>query len=204
MYARQQLFDRDNHNHTEVLGERYFGLPLLLPENQRRTPFVYVNAETGKHQAAPYSTDNVMHTDWVASRLVHNRATPIGSDSDIYFQNTIPGAPNVDDYYEGTPQQQGYTRWQDWLDHNAAAAVTTKRSSIDEKVARTCADGNDESMVCSMTCTDWWTNRPVPPQGSLASPQGGGGCPWGTVQSLACYPCSVHSTYVKGTPWKSK
>lgn len=204
LYRNQRLFNRDNHNHTEVLGEEYFGLPFMVPQNQHRRP-TYINEQTGQRQTVPYSTDNVMHTDWVPYRLGTNLNTPIGSDSAIYFQNTIPGVPNTYDMYEGTPTQHGYTKWQDWLDtaatipttHGGTTLATKTTRGPDSAATAACTTGRDDK-ICSMTCTDWWTNRPVPPQGSLTSPQGGGGCPFNTVQSLVCHPCDVQTTYTKG------
>jgi len=190
----QRLFSRDNHNHDQVLHEKTYNLPLLIPENQVRPPFIFHNAKTGKLDAAPYSTDNTMHTSWVPYRLGTNLNTPWGSDSNIYFNKVNPAGQ--------------HHKFLDWLDKNAmqktnqAMQETNKalQKSIDEKVANSCAANNNSGMVCAPTCIDWWTNRPNPPQGSMQASDGSvsGGCPWGTVRGLSCYPCSVHSTYVQG------
>lgn len=77
---------------------------------------------------------------------------------------------------------------------------------MDQRVANTCnislnSKNPGPNEVCTMTCIDWWTNRPVPQQGALTRQGGaaeGAGCPWGTVQAMSCYSCSTHNTYVKG------
>lgn len=191
LYATQRLFSRDDHNHTEVLGERYYGLPFLVPENQRRPPAKYVDASTGEVREAPFSSDNVMHTDWVPYRLNHNTSTPFGSDSDIFYRGALPGGGSK--FYEGTPAQNGHTQWKDWLDRPLRLA----RQPVDDRVRATCDERGGQ--VCSHTCVDWWTNRPVPPQGSMSSNAVGGGCPFGTLDALACYPCNVHESYQRGS-----
>lgn len=189
LYSMQRLFSRDNHNHDQVLGERTYNLPLLIPQNQLppATPFAYVQGATraggtaGQVVIAPYSTDNIMHTSWVPYRLGTNLNTPIGSDSDIYFDKVKPAGE--------------YKKWQDWLDTNQTA---NNSKSLDHRIGDTCSKSQN-SMVCSQTCVDWFTNRIVNPQGSMASDSGmGGGCPFGTLRSLTCYPCKVHNTYMNG------
>lgn len=193
LYNMQRLFSRDNHNHDQVLGEQTYNLPLLLPENQ--APFKYVNSLTGQVEAAPYSTDNIMHVSWVPYRLGTNLNTPWGSDSDIYFDKVPEVTPSA------PISGAGYSAWKDWLDVNAAGAP---RATIDEKVAATCSTAGEcrsnGGLVCTQTCVDWWTNRIVNPQGSLMPASGvmGGGCPHGTLRALNCYPCHVHNTYVRG------
>lgn len=66
LYGMQILFNRDTHNHDEVLGERYYNLPFLIPENEKKPKAVYVNGYTGRVEVVPYSTDNQMHQDWVS------------------------------------------------------------------------------------------------------------------------------------------
>jgi hypothetical protein len=182
----QQLFSRDNHNHDQVLNEQTFNLPLLLPENQAKPKFQYVNSQTGVVEEAPYSTDNIMHVSWVPYRLGTNLNTPSGSDSNIYFDKVQPAGQ--------------YSAWKDWLDtHAHTRARTTPQSlhSIDKKVAETCTASSQNHQVCTQTCVDWFTNRIVNPQGSMMSQSGmGGGCPHGTLRSLTCYPCNVHNQYV--------
>lgn len=187
----QRLFSQDNHNHDQVLHEKTYNLPLLIPENQVKPPFIFHNATSGKLEAAPYSTENVMHTSWVPFRLGTNLNTPWGSDADIYFEKVKPAGE--------------FNNYLDWLDKNADKKSNNNKDlkkSIDEKVATSCGAGNNSGMVCAPTCIDWWTNRPNPPQGSMESSDGsvGGGCPWGTLRGLSCYPCSVHTTYVHGLP----
>lgn len=187
LHGMQILFSQDNHNHDQVLHEQTYNLPLLVPQNQVRPPFSYCDGTSGRVLTAPYSTDNVQHSNWVPSRLLTNVNTPIGSDSNIYFDKVKPAGQ--------------YTQWMDWLDVNATSGqVNTPQKSIDEKVASCCASGQVGGNVCSQTCVDWWTNRPVPPQGSLEPSSGvGAGCPWGTMPALSCYPCSVHNLYVRGS-----
>ena len=189
LYYNQRLFNRDNHNHDQVLGEKTFNLPLMLPENQARAPFTYCNGTTGEMKVAPYSTDNIMHQNWKPFRMLTNVNIPYGSDANIYFEDVPPAEVN--------------TNYLDWLDKNsfaaAASLATGAGKSQDEKVYDCCGAQGENGMVCSMTCVDWWTNRPIPPQGILTQPDGsGGGCPWNTVQALSCYPCDVHNTYVRG------
>jgi len=95
----QQLFPRDTHWHAEVLNERIYPLPLKLPQNSK--PVIYCDSSTGRAEVAPYSTDNQMHWNWHESRLCTNVSTPIGSDSDIFFNTrgdpSTPGIRNTDD-----------------------------------------------------------------------------------------------------------
>uniref|UniRef100_A0A6C0BM39 Uncharacterized protein n=1 Tax=viral metagenome TaxID=1070528 RepID=A0A6C0BM39_9ZZZZ len=180
----QRLFSRDNHNHDQVLGEHTMNLPLLLPENQTKPPFTYVNAATGQINRAPYSTDNVMHQEWHKYRLGTNLTPPRGSDSDIYFDQV--------------PEHPIALRGMDWLD-TLAEKPKHQILSIDQRVAQTC-QAQPDKQVCSQTCVDWWTNRIVNPQGSLMNTdQISGGCPFGTTRALNCYPCQVHNTYVRGS-----
>lgn len=190
LYSHQNLFNRDAHNHSEVIGEQTYGLPLMVPGNAGKS-FEFVNQYTGQVQTAPFSTDNTMHTNWVPYRLGTNLNTHFGSDSAIYFNNTI--TPKGEAFYEGTPAEVGYRKWQDWLDN----PVSGEGSTADNRVAATCEKG----LVCAQTCTDWWTGRSEPPQGSLMTPglPVSGGCPFGTTQALACYPCGSHDTYVRGS-----
>jgi hypothetical protein len=212
-YSRQNLFNRDNHNHSEVLHEKLYPLPLALPQN--RTPFVFHNAsDGGKLAIAPFSSDNAMHQDWVPFRMCNNRNTPTGSDSALFF-----GAGS-DDFYEGTPAQAGFTEWKDWLDQVDNSKVNA--ASLDQKLVQSCRSaptssscsssaGGDkcggqktmgpQNQICEMTCMDWWTNRLVPPQGTLTRPNVAlsGGCPYGTVKALTCHPCEVQQIYERGT-----
>lgn len=186
LHGMQVLFSRDNHNHDQVLNERTYNLPLNIPQNHQQPGFSYCNAGNGQVNVAPYSSDNIMHVDWVPTRLATNVNMPWGSDADIYF-----------DKVQAPPR---YTAWKDWLDVNAAKGAAGSNKSIDEKVAE-CASANKTTsgVVCHQTCVDWWTNRPVPPQGNLTPQDGsiGGGCPWGTTVGLSCYPGAVHNLYVK-------
>jgi hypothetical protein len=181
----QMLFSRDDHNHNQVIDEHTYNLPLLVPENMEKAPVVYINGYTGQFKQAPFSTDNSMHTNWVPFRLESNVNTPFGSDSNIYFQ--------------GVARPEVYNKYKDWLDvHNDEEE--NRFSRMDKRVYDACASSKGQNVpVCTMTCIDWWTNRPVPPQGSLTRDDGtGGGCPWGTVQGLSCYSCDTHNTYVRG------
>lgn len=185
LYGMQMLFSRDDHNHNQVIDEHTYNLPLLLPENLKKPPVTYINGYSGKFQQAPFSTDNVMHQNWVPFRLESNVNTPFGSDSAIYFQ--------------GVPRAEVFTKYKDWLDvHNDK---DSRFQSMDKKVFQACDSSRGQNVpVCTMTCIDWWTNRPVPPQGSLKRDDGtGGGCPFGTVQGLSCYSCETHNTYVRGS-----
>jgi len=186
LYNMQRLFSRDNHNHDQVLNEKTLNLPLMLPENRGKPPFNFVNATTGQVTYAPYSTDNVMHQEWQKYRLRTNVNPPHGSDSDIYFDQVPPAGQN--------------TRYLDWLDSHDC---NQDGKSIDQRVAQTCARSGAGQQVCSQTCVDWWTNRIVNPQGSLVSDQDiSGGCPFGTVRAMTCYPCRVHNTYVRDAEMK--
>lgn len=202
LYSMQRLFSRDNHNHDQVLGEHTYNLPLMLPQNQAQIaktgPFQYVDGHSGRVLVAPYSTDNIMHSSWVPFRLETNLSTPTGSDSDIYFDKVKPAG--------------GYRKWQDWLDtgSNTRQSMTASKT-LDQQIANSCGtaqrNGNGKnSMVCSQTCVDWFTNRIVNPQGSMMPDAKlgengglGGGCPFGTLRALTCYPCQVHNIYVKGS-----
>lgn len=192
IHQQQMLFNRDDHNHSEVLGERTVTLPLMVPTN--RAPFVFTNQTSGTRQRAPYSTDNVMHTEWAPYRALVNVNTPIGSDSAILFQSTIPRVSGPDAFYEGTPANQGYDKWKDWLDNQAGMSDGT---ASDARVSQACAPSGADQ-VCAQTCVDWWTMRPVPPQGSLQRPElpSSGGCPFNTLQAMTCYPCQAQTTYV--------
>ena len=186
LHGMQILFSRDNHNHDQVLHEETYNLPLLVPQNQVRPPFTFCNGHSGQVEAAPFSRENVQHSNWVPSRLLTNVNTPIGSDANIYFDKVAPAGQ--------------YTRWMDWLDVNARQPQSQPGPFIDEKVASCCSSNNTSGNVCSQTCVDWWTNRPVPPQGSLTPSNGeiGGGCPFNTMPAISCYPCGVHKLYVNG------
>lgn len=190
-HRHQMLFNRDDHNHAEVLGERIMTLPLMVPTNRDRERVI--NATTGTVQMVPFSTDNVMHTDWVPFREGVNLNTPTGSDSAILFQSTMPRVASSDAFYEGTPANQGYDKWKDWLDNPRGASDGT---AADARVANQCVPG---AKVCAQTCVDWWTLRAVPPQGSLQRPElpSSGGCPFNTMQAMACYPCNSHVTYTR-------
>ena len=288
LHRHQILFDPSDHNHSEVLGEKTYSLPLLgastvnelsptptatycLPYSCRPStsfslashpllqqspfsngtspngdgtygnkdrkvcksgnvcqdarvcqdkracqqgPFVepplVINEATGKVQRVPWSTDNQMHLDWVQTRLQTNVNTPIGSDSNIYF------GPGSDIFYQGTPAENGYGKWKDWLDRvNEQGAP--RGTVADAKVKEMCIaskksdrkagtqekagsqDGNT-GLICSQTCVDWWTQRNVAPQGSLQSSNAlvSGGCPFGTLPALSCYSCNTHTTYQNG------
>lgn len=216
LHYHQNLFNRDTHNHSEVLHEQIYGLPYDVPANRsligssktgsqnEQGAFRFVNASTGQVQTAPFSTENAMHTDWVPYRLGVNLNTHVGSDSDIYFQGTINPAVQqnspIGGFYEGTPAQVGYNAWMDWLDNHTATGPSDGISG-DEAVQRGCS--KPEDLICEQTCVDWWTRRPVPPQGSLQrlGQPTSGGCPFNTVQALACYPCGVNATYIKGAAY---
>ena len=94
----QQIFPRDTHWHAEVLNERIYHLPLKVPCNNK--PIVYCDATTGREEVMPYSSDNLRHSNWHASRLCTNVSTPIGSDSDLLFNTRgtpiTPGLRNTD------------------------------------------------------------------------------------------------------------
>lgn len=153
LYSQQRLFSQDNHNHDQVLGEHTYNLPLAVPQNLNKPPVLYVNGYSGKIRSAPFSSDNQMHQDWVPFRLYTNVNTPFGSDSNLFFQ--------------GVKSADTYTGFKDWLDsHNDEPE---REGAIDERVAQTCNAVSDSGLdVCTPTCVDWWTNRPVPQQGSMS------------------------------------
>lgn len=186
LYGQQRLFNVSNHNHDQVLGEKRYNLPLMIPENQAKAPFQYCSGDPANPvMTAPYSSDNVMHTQWEWSRLGTNLNTPWGSDSNIYFDQVPPAGQ--------------FNAWKDWLDQPKKYQTVSDQaiSQCCERVKQTGAKG-EEGKVCTPTCVDWWTNRIVNPQGSLQNGNAvSGGCPFGTVRALTCYPCHVHQTYTK-------
>lgn len=184
-YAYQSIFNRDNHNHDQVLQERYYNLPYLTEANlEKPQPLIvdgsFQSQTMGKVIRVPFSTENYMHTHWDPYRLQTNQIPPHGSDSHIFFQGVNPA--------------ETYTEYLDWLDKPNNPKQGNISKSIDDGITQSCS-GDPTKMVCSPTCIDWWTNRPMPPQGGMMGAEGRGGCRWGEVQGLSCYPCTNHLTY---------